>query len=213
MGGRNVFFIFLYSSMVYAAPVVQKIVNDTDFGFLIKYHDDNSECTLHNKCRVIEPRSIFHHEFLLDINTKGLVLRPVFYKDHKTNKTFWLTDQKEYEYNDELIEKAYKDWYQYKFTKKYKNDYLLWMRNWVGSDISLNFDPVEIFGYLIYWSRVRISNMNSDHKEWLSFAKGIFSKLMLELKLSQSSRSGIFGKVFVKHGQGGICNEGIIEKI
>lgn len=208
----GMYFVWL-QAVCTAAPIVQKIVNDTDFGFLIVYHGDTSECTLHNKYKIIEPRTIFNHEFLLEVATKGLVLRPIFYKNQEKDEVFWLTDQKTYEYNDELIEHAYEHWKSNKFTRKYKNDPQAWMKNWIGSDISVTYDPLEFLGYLLYLSRVRISNLNYNHTQWLSFAKGIFSKLILELHLSQSKKSGILGKISVEHGEGGICNSGVVERI
>ncbi|MBI2344690.1 hypothetical protein HYV10_01300 [Candidatus Dependentiae bacterium] len=206
-------YMILLHAVCAAAPIVQKIVNDTDFGFLILYHGDTSECSLHDKCKIIEPRSVFNYEFLLEVNTKGLVLRPVFYKDFQENKVFWLTDQKAYAYDDTLIQQAHENWLLSKIGKRYKYNSESWMRNWVGSDISVTFDPLEFLGYLLYLSRVRIANLNYNHTQWLSFAKGIFSKLMLELQLSQAKRGGILGKIFVLHGQGGICNNGIVERI
>jgi len=203
----------LQQAVCIAAPVVQKIVNDTDFGFLILYHGDTSECTLHDKYKIIQPRTIFNHEFLLEVGTKGLVLRPVFYKDKQNDEVFWLTDQGTYEYDPTLIEQAYEHWRSNNIGKKYKGDFESWMKDWVGSDIFVAYDPVELLGYLLYLSRVRISNLNYNHTQWLSFAKGIFSKLMLEFGLSQSRRTGVLGKISVLHGQGGICNSGVIELI
>ncbi len=201
------------SAVCTAAPIVQKIVNDTDFAFLILDHSDTSPCSLKDKFMIIQPRTIFNHEFLLETGTKGLVLRPIFYKDQNNNTVSWLTDQNSYEYDDAFIENAYNSWSLGKSTRKYKHDSEIWMRNWLGGDISVKYDPVEFLGYLLYLSRVRISNSNSYHTQWLSFAKGIFSKLMLELRLSQKTSKGIAGVVSVQHGQGGICNDGAIEKI
>lgn len=206
-------YLVLQQAVCFAAPIVQKISNNTDFGFLIVYHDDTSECSLHNKNKIIEPKSVFNYEFLLEVNTKGLVLRPAFYRDPKENKIFWLIDQKSCEYNDELVQKAYDRWHENKDFRKYKENPQVWMKQWVGGDISLTFDPVELLGYLLYLSRVRISNLNYNHTQWLSFAKGIFSKLMLELRLAQDRKTGLFGAVSVQHGQGGICNSGVVERI
>jgi hypothetical protein len=205
--------LLLLSAVCTAAPIIQKIVNDTDFAFLILDHSDTSECSLKDKCMIIQPRTIFNHEFLLEIGVKGLVLRPIFYKNQKENKIFWLTDQKTYEYDNALIEDVYRDWSLGRSTRKHKHNPEVWMRNWVGGDISVTYDPVEFLGYLLYLSRVRISNSSYYHTQWLSFAKGIFSKLMLELHLSQKSSKGIAGVVYVQHGQGGICNGGIVERI
>lgn len=197
----------------FAAPIIQKIVNDTDFAFLILDHSDTSKCSLKDKFMIIQPRAIFNYEFLLETGAKGLVLRPIFYKNQKDNKVFWLTDQNSYEYDTKLIEDAYKNWSFGRSTRKYKHDSEVWMRNWLGGDISVTYDPLELLGYLLYLSRVRISNSNAYHTQWLSFAKGIFSKLMLELRLSQKTSKGIAGVVSVQHGQGGICNDGVIERI
>src|SRR5690242_17506797 len=55
-------FLFL-SAVCTAAPIIQKIVNDTDFAFLILDHSDTSECSLKDKNMIIQPRTIFNYEF------------------------------------------------------------------------------------------------------------------------------------------------------
>lgn len=205
--------IIFLQAVCTAAPIVQKIVNDTDFGFVILKHDDSSECTLQNKCLIIQPRSTFNRDFLLELGAKGLVLRPIFYKDQKQNKIFWITDQKSYDYDDALIQEAYDHWIVGRPKRKYKHNPQFWFKHWVGGDVTVSFDPVEILAYLSDQPRARITNVNSNHAQWLKFAKGIFSKLMLELHLSQISTKGIFSKLFVEHGQGGICNSGVVERI
>lgn len=197
----------------FAAPVVQKVCNDTDFGYYILLHGDSSECTLHNKSIIIHPKTIFLHEFLLEKGQQGLILRPVFYKDSSSGKIFWLVNQDTYEYDQDLVKKAYNAWKKKDSNRKYKNGYQVWLDEWIGQDISVAFDPLELFGYLLDLSRIRIKNFNHQHVQWLSFAKGIFSKLILNFKITTLSRKGIIGKVSVGHGQGGICSNGLVERI
>jgi len=201
------------TQLIIADPVVQRVCNDTDFGFYILYHGDSSECSLHNKSIIIHPKTIFSHEFLLEVGQKGLVLRPVFYKDSKSGNMYWFVDQETYEYNLELIKQAYEAWKKQNSLRKYKNDYQDWFDRFVGQDISVTFDPLELFGYLLNLSRIRIKNFNHQYVQWLSFAKGIFSKLVLNLHLTTLPRKGIISKIIVQHGQGAICANGTVERI
>lgn len=206
-------FLIVFTQVVIADPVVQRVCNDTDFGFYILYHGDSSECSLHNKSIIIHPKTIFSHEFLLEIGHKGLVLRPVFYKNPKTGHIYWFVDQETYEYNPELIKKTYEVWKNQNDLRKYRENFQAWFDYWVGKDVSVTFDPLEVFGYLLNLSRIRIKNSRHDHVQWLSFAKGIFSKLVLNLHLTMLTRKGIMAKIIVNHGQGGICSNGVIERI
>jgi hypothetical protein len=97
--------------------------------------------------------------------------------------------------------------------KNNKQNAQSWFNGWVGQDVSLIFDPLEIFGYLLDLSRVRIQNFSHEHVQWLSFAKGIFSKLVLNLYLDIQPRKGVITKVVVVHGPGGICTNGVVERI
>jgi hypothetical protein len=111
-----------------------------------------------------------------------------------------------------LIEKAYQAWKKRDINRK-KKDSQDWFNQWVGQDITVAFDPLEILGYLLDLSRIRIKNFNYQHVQWLSFAKGIFSKLIINLHLKALPRKGVMTKVIVGHGPGGICNNGSIERL
>ncbi len=200
-------------SMVYTTPLIQKIVNNTDFGLLILSHSDSSGCSLQNKSIIIKPHDVFNHAFLLESGEPSLVLRPVYYKAPFLEKIIWLTDQSAYQYQSNLVSQAYVAWKQQIKKSSYKKNAQYWLHQWIGLDVSVIPHQVEMLGYLLNLSRVTISNNHHKHTQWMSFSKGVFSKLVLELHISQSSRKGLLGKIIILHGEGGICSDGIIERL
>lgn len=208
--------------IVVTAPLIQKVTNKTDFGFAVVKHTDDSSCSLRGKSIIIQPKSEFVHEFLLELGDPSLVLRPVFYQHPKTKKIVWLTN-KNFDYNPSLIESAYllfksskhKDQNKrhQKSERAYKKALDHWFETWVGQDICVVPHQVEMLGYLRDSSRILIYNKDHKHEEWLSFSKGIFSKLVLEVELHQYKQQGIVGKLIVLHGEGGVCSDGIVERL
>ncbi|MBP6892296.1 hypothetical protein KBB68_01815 [Candidatus Babeliales bacterium] len=203
---------------VYAAPVIQSIVNNSDFGFVILEHSDASDCSLSDCDVVIDDHSKFTHEFLLEIGKPSIVLRPVYYKDPFTKKKIWFVDDS-YHFNFEKIKEVYDLWFETKRAKKFKtvDD---WLNHWIGRDITVIPHEVEISGYLINLSRVVVKNnkkISKSYKDkqvaWLSFAKGIFSKLVIGLDINQTIGKGIYPTIQVFHGEGGVCSNGIVERI
>ena len=89
----------------------------------------------------------------------------------------------------------------------------MWFEKWVGKDLIITPHTVSIFGYLNNWSRVVVKNNNNHHHEWIKFAKGIFSKEILELDIDQTKHKGVFALVKTLHGEGGVCIEGTVERI
>lgn len=195
-----------------AAPLIQKIVNSSDFGLLILSHSDSSSCSLHGKSIIIKPHDNFNHEFLLELGQPSLTLRPVYFQDPTSKKVAWLTDQS-YQYNSELVGQAFELWKKQRKLYRYKRNQQEWLEQWVGLDMSVLPHQVEMLGYLLNLSRVAIYNNHHQHVQWLSFSKGIFSKLVLELHISQNRRKGLFGKIQILHGEGGICTNGTIERL
>lgn len=203
---------------LHAAPVIQSIVNDSDFGFVIIEHSDASDCSLSNRGVVIGAHSKFTHEFLLEIGKPSIVLRPVYYKDPFTKKKIWFVDDS-YHFNPEKIQEVYDLWFETKGAKEFKtpDD---WMNHWLGRDITVVPHEVEISGYLVNLSRVVVKNNKGISKSrkdkqvaWLSFSKGIFSKLIVELDINQTMGKGVYPTIQIFHGEGGVCSHGIVERI
>ncbi len=201
-----------------AAPVIQSILNDSDFGFVVFKHSDTSHCSLSNLEVIIHAHSKFTHEFLLELGKPSVVLRPVYYQDPLTHQKIWFVDTS-YHFNPQKIQEVYDLWVQRKRAKKFKSaDY--WLNHWLGRDISLIPHEVEISGYLVNLSRVVAKNnkdISKSYKDkqvvWLSFAKGIFSKLVLELRIRQTMGKGVYPTIQLFHGEGGVCSNGIVERI
>lgn len=195
-----------------ATPLIQKIVNETDFGLFVLSHSDSSSCSLQDKSIVIKPHTTFNNEFLLELGQPSLVLRPVFYQNPSTKDIAWLTDTS-FQYQSDLVKQAYQMWRVQKKSHRYKKNDQQWLEHWVGLDMSVLPHQVEMLGYLLNLSRVSIYNNRHQHVQWLSFSKGIFSKLVLELHVLQSDRKGLLGKIVILHGEGGICSNGSIERL
>lgn len=194
-----------------AAPLIQKIINHSDFGFVILEHSDTSSCSLSKRGVIIDAQSVFEHEFLLERGKPSVVLRPIYYLNPVAKKKITFVDDR-YNFDQEKLEQAYRLWKTIKGTKKFINPEI-WMSSWVGNDISVVPHEVEIFGYLINLSRVVIKNNKHQQAHWLSFSKGIFSKLIVEVEITQHLFKGIKARINLLHGEGGVCSNGIVEKL
>lgn len=203
------FFVFVANSLC-AAPMVQNIANKTSLGFEIISHSDISTCSLHKSGKVIEACSLFQQGFLLERGKPCLILRPVYYCDPLTNTKMPLVDTQQ-NFDADRIDAAYNAWKKQGRVKKFANSQD-WLNRWVGRDIEIKLHTIEVFGYLINLSRVKIHNSISQQAKWLSFAKGVFSRLILEIDIVQR-RKGIFLELRVAHGEGGICRDGAIERL
>lgn len=195
-----------------SAPLIQKVVNNSDFGLLVLEHSDSSSCSLQGKSVIIKPQETFNQEFLLELGQPSLTLRPVYYQDPVTKQIAWLTDTA-YQYNSARVDQAFELWKKQKKIYKYKKTAQEWLHDWVGLDIAVVPHQVEMLGYLLNLSRVAIYNASHQHMQWLSFSKGIFSKLVLELRIQQHKKKGLWGKIHMLHGEGGICNNGVVERL
>lgn len=201
----------LLHAQIQTAPLISKIVNNSDFGYVILEHSDNSSCSLAGKEIVIHAHDQFNHEFLLERGVPSVLLRPIYYLDKKTGKKINFVDQ-EYNFVPALLDKAYDLWKENKGTKKFTSSQH-WLNLLIGIDISVVPHEVEIFGYLLNLSRVMVKNNIRQNVTWISFAKGIFSKLALELDITQHRRKGIRVAVKVLHGEGGVCVDGVVERL
>ena len=211
------FLVLTYVDIV-AAPLIQKINNRSSFGFVVLKHSDISSCSLNNKNILIEARTVFHQDFLLEIGHPSLELRPVYYFDTQTNQKIAMTDEV-YNYIPEKIQQAYEAWKKNVGSRK-KQTSKEWFDGWVGQDLRVTPHIVSIFGYLNNWSRVVVENKIKKHKNnmkksdaWIKFAKGIFSKEVLELDIEEYRHNGVFGSVKIIHGEGGVCIDGRVERI
>lgn len=213
--GHRYFFLsvcamILHSNLL-ASPLIQKISNDTDFGFLIMQHSDTSSCSLQDKGMIVHAHSDFNHEFLLEVGQPSVVLRPVYYLNPTTKKKMWLVNEHAV-YVPEKVQLVHEAWRNNNKNKGPKT-HDIWLHEWVGLDISVIPHQVEIFGYLLNLSRVILQNSKTQRVEWLSFAKGIFAKLVIELRIQQHKRKGISASLKILHGTGGVCVNGTVEHL
>ncbi|MBI2352891.1 hypothetical protein HYV11_01445 [Candidatus Dependentiae bacterium] len=197
------------------APIVQKIVNNTDIGYVIIYHNDQSPCSFQNLNKTIDARSVFHQEFLLERHKKhgqsSLTLRPLYYYDALNQQKYLLLD-KQLHFDDKKIYAAYHAWKKNNFKRKF-NSALDWLQNWIGNDLLVIPNVFEALGYLIFFSRIHVKNDIKKHAQWLSFSKGIFSRLVIEIDLVQHPKKGISPTLKTIAGEGGICLDGSIDRL
>lgn len=207
--------LLVNSWLVQAAPLVQNIVNKSDVGYVIVFHSDNSSCSVQNKNLVIEARSYSKKPFLLERHKKGgkssLILRPLYYQDKATNTKMPLLNQ-QHQYDPKFIEAAYQAWIESGKKRKFA-DAQDWLKHWVGGDIHVIPDVLQAHGYLVNMSRIHIYNTIKEHAQWLSFSKGVFSRLMVEIDIVQHDRKGIKPSLKVIAGEGGFCTEELIKKL
>ena len=216
MQNRFILFYIITTSLciMHGAPIVQSTVNKSQIGFLVLFHNDTSSCSLIKSNNTIDALSTFKNEFLLvrdDPQQPSLILRPKYYFDTATKSKFSLLDNNN-DFDTKKINRAYLVWKANGAKRNFKNSQE-WFEHWVGKDIVIIPDSREVFGYLNNKSRAHISNSIKEHGQWLSYSKGIFAHLMVEIEIYQHPRKGIYPAIKVVAGEGGICTNGIIEYI
>lgn len=224
------------SLLAQAAPVVQKIINNSQVGFVIVLHSDASSCSLHQKNIKIEAKSTLVEDFLLEPSVKlpekslpegfeeksskflpkkldkaSLILRPAYYYDEITNTQISLLDDQK-NFDEKMVEKAFFAWKKSGKKRKFSNAQE-WLNRWIGKDIVVVPDALEASGYIMQLSRIRINNQSRDHGQWLSFAKGVFSRLIVDIDIDQHDRRGIIPTLKITPGEGGVCTGGIVDRI
>jgi len=123
-----------------------------------------------------------------------------------------MTDDK-FEYKPLMVEDAFQLYRMQRFSVKCRNSSMVWLDHWIGRDLFIIPNQVEMLGYLLDLSRIAVVNSRHKHVQWLSFSKGIFSKLVLELDIKQTRTHGVQAKLKILHGEGGVCTEGTIERL
>lgn len=192
-------------------PLVQSICNKSQIGFAIVSHSDTSACSFHNCGKIVDVAKDFNQEFLLERGKPSLVLRPIYFIDPVNQQKMELVDQ-DNQFDAQKVDQAYQVWKQSGGKRRFKNSQD-WLFRWVGHDIEIKPHTMEVFGYLINLSRVKIHNAMSDHATWLSFSKGVFSRLILEVSILQHKRKGVLPRLKVVPGEGGICRNGLVERL
>lgn len=229
--------LFISSSIDQAAPMVEKIVNKSQVGFIVVLHSDASSCSLSAKNILIDAHAVLVEDFLLEPSLKlekasladdsvrklansydlkktekaSLILRPAYYYNESTQQQMSLLNDENL-FDDEKVEKAYIAWKNSGKKRKF-NDAQHWLDRWVGKDIMVVPDALEATGYIMHLVRIRISNQARDHGQWLSKAKGVFSRLIVEIEIDQHDRRGIIPSLKVSTGEGGICTGGVVDRI
>ncbi len=200
-----------FVKVLYGAPLVQNVHNQSQIGFEIVSHSDVSTCSLQHKKMFVDAESDFKQEFLLERGQPSLILRPVYYFDILSGSKMYFVDEFQ-QLDKQKLDDAFQAWKKAGYKKKF-NDAQDWFNRWIGSDIEIKPHMVEVFGYLINLSRIHIYNAISQYATWLSFSKGVFSRLVLDVNIKQHKRKGLQPTLKVVAGEGGICRDGSIERL
>ena len=197
---------FLFNGLT-AQPLIRSILNDSPILFSIKEHNDMSECSLFNSGQEIKvlPYSRYSTEMLLASSKPGLVLTPVAYWSKKTGeKYYFINDQGVID--DSLLEIAFAAWKKDCFVK-YKKSAQQWFHDWIGGNIVLIHNDLEVFGYVLNISFAKIKNNKKSDSEILSYSKGVFSRLIIDLFINHDVKKGIALGITSSVGQGAICKD------
>jgi len=211
---KNQYYIsFLLIMMNYSIetnPIVRSIKNNTPFLFTVVGHNDLSDCSLFNKGEVIDikPYSLYEDPFLLGSEKPGLLLRPAAFYDKKNDQYYNFIDE-DYKVDRDRLKLAYEAWKK-SYNKRYKKGPDIWFAEWLCGDVSLIHNHVEIFGYILNSALVRAENDINFHTCMVDFSEGLFSRLLLNITINQTSKKGIMPHVKSFVGQGGFCQDGEI---
>ncbi len=213
VGLRIIFSIFLCTCGLQSNPIVSKITNSSDIGYMVIHHTDQSSCSLHDKKIILHAHQMFEHPFLLESGKPSLILRPCYYSDAQTGQKINFLDSNN-QVIDQNLNQAFNLWKQNKGKgwRKIQTAYD-WLQQWIGGDIVVLPHDVQFFGYLLNRSRVIAQNNTVNRHSWLSFSKGIFAKLLVELHIVQDKNKPVSISIHTLHGEGGVCVDGLVEKI
>jgi len=207
-----------------SAPVVQKIINNSSVGFVVIFHSDTSSCSANKKNITIDNDTVLIEDFLLEpsveikslfvsknLSKASLVLRPAYYYDSLREQKISLLND-DHSFNNQQVEKAFFAWKNSGKKRKFK-DAQHWLNHWIGKDIIIIPDKLEASGYIMHLSRGYVGNQMCEHGQWLSHAKGVFARLVVDIQIDQHDRKGICPALKVSAGEGGICKSGVVDRV
>lgn len=195
-----------------AHPLIKSITNQTPFIFSFVYHNDETDCSplKDNKILLLHPYKQFMTPMLLADAKPALVLQPVGYEDAQTDTVYMFVDEQGNKDNL-LLEQAFQVWQKY--NRKTFDSAQAWLDGWVGENIVLWHNDVEVLGYLLNVAFAKIENNNSVDYNFLSFSDGLFSRLMIDIRIDIDKRKGVKPSLATVVGQGGICQNGLLVHI
>lgn len=193
-------------SLSLARPLVKSIDNQTSYVYLLSLQNRYEGCVDNNK----KSRYFFPHRkrttaILLAEQKPSLVLKPIGYISKKNHKIHYFADVNGVVHSH-LLKQAFAVWKkEHRNSVKNEQD---WLHEWIGGDIVLTHNDIEVFGYLLNINLAKIENNNYVNHTMLSLSEGLFSRLMIKIIIEKHNSKGIRPKIEAFVGQGGICRDG-----
>jgi hypothetical protein len=195
-----------------AQPVITKIFNNSDFIYQIVEHNGAYGC---NKAQpknafLLGARSYSDEQILVGLQYPSIKLRPIAYLDAHVSKMYSFVDNKN-EFDEKKIAQAFEVWkiYNHSSVKTAQK----WFDEWIGGDIVVHHNYLEVLGYVMDLSKVVVANKQHVSTAWIHWSQGVFARLSLGITISQHSKKGIIPFVESYVGEGGLCKDGKVISI
>ena len=204
--------IALNVSMLNAQPVVTRIFNDSDFLYQLVEHSGAFGCNkaLNNNPFLLNARSYSDEQILVGLQYPSIRLRPIAYLDSQTSKTYSFVDAHN-EFDPKQIDLAFNVWKIAHKTECKKSQE--WFENWVGGDIVIHHNYLEILGYVMNLSKVVVANKKHANTAWVQWSQGVFARLSLGITIQQNMKKGVIPFIESYVGEGALCKDGTVESV
>ena len=204
--------IALNVSMLNAQPVVTKIFNNSDFVYQMIEHNGAFGCnkSFNNNPFLLNARSYSDEQILVGLQFPSIKLRPIAYLDSQSSKLYSFVDSHN-KFDENKINLAFKVWnLAHKTECKASKE---WFENWVGGDIVIHHNYVEILGYVMNLSKVVVANKKHANTAWVQWSQGVFARLSLGITIQQNVKKGVIPFIESYVGEGALCKDGTVENV
>ena len=198
--------------MIDAQPVITKMFNNSDFVYEMVEHNGAFGCNkvLNNNPFLLNAKSFSDEQILVGLQYPSIKLRPIAYLDSQTSKLYSFVDGNN-QFDDIKISLAFNVWKiahktEYKEAKE-------WFENWVGGDIVIHHNYLEILGYVMNLSKVVVANKKHANTSWMQWSQGVFARLSLGITIQQNVKKGVIPFIESYVGEGALCKDGIVENV
>ena len=204
--------IVINFGLINAQPVITKMFNNSDFVYQVIEHNGAFGCNkaLKNQPFLLNAKSFSDEQILIGLQFPSVKLRPIAYLDAHSSKLYSFVDSKNnFDYNK--IHLAFNVWKiahktEYKCSKE-------WFENWVGGDIVIHHNYVEVLGYVMNLSKVVVANKKHANTSWVQWSQGVFARLSLGVTIQQNLKKGVIPFVESYVGEGALCKDGVVEDV
>jgi len=203
---------FLHNGIINAQPVITKMWNNSDFLYEMVEHNGAFGCNKvkKNSPLLLNAKSFSDEQVLVGLQYPTITLRPIAYLDAQTSKLYSFVDGNN-NFDEAKIQLAFNVWnISHKTNYKHAKD---WFENWVGGDIVIHHNYIEILGYVMNLSKVVVANKKHANTSWVQWSQGVFARLSLGITIQQNSKKGVMPFIESYVGEGAFCKDGNVEHI